>query len=197
MTYRPITDTWICARPKVPYYGAYPAGFLERARALLAVRHYEPVLHVCGGQAREYSALNRGVRPGVPLYGFGPFDLTLDANIALEPNYVADVTVPAWVENMEALLARRQVPIAAILADPPYTEDDADHYTTGRNLLPNPQQLLSDCLHLVGQWHRVGFLHYIWPRPPKDLEVKCIAKISVAMGYGNRDRCYSVWERRS
>ena len=35
MGYRPITDLWFLARPKVKYYGAYPNGFLERARALL------------------------------------------------------------------------------------------------------------------------------------------------------------------
>jgi hypothetical protein len=32
VSYRPITDVWILARPKVKYYGAYPNGFLERAR---------------------------------------------------------------------------------------------------------------------------------------------------------------------
>lgn len=37
MSYRPITDFWILARPKVKYYGAYPSGFLERARALVGV----------------------------------------------------------------------------------------------------------------------------------------------------------------
>lgn len=42
MNYRPIGgDRWDLARPKLlgghKYYGAYPAGFLERARALMAV----------------------------------------------------------------------------------------------------------------------------------------------------------------
>jgi hypothetical protein len=195
MNYRPITDTWICARPKVPYYGAYPAGFLERARALLGVRYYEPVLHVCGGQAREYSALNRGVKPGIPLFGFGPFDMTLDA--AGSADYIADVTEVDWVQQMQEHIARRAVPFAAILVDPPYTVEDADHYPPGRELFPSAKQLLADCLQLVPVWHRVGMLHYLWPRPPKTLDVRCVANISVDMGYDNRKRCYSVYERRS
>lgn len=63
MSYRPITDVWILARPKVKYYGAYPNGFLERARALLGVSPFDPVLHVCGGSAREYPAKPRGFGP--------------------------------------------------------------------------------------------------------------------------------------
>ena len=46
MSYRPITDVWILARSKVPYYGAYPAGFLHRARTLLGVDAVGAVLHV-------------------------------------------------------------------------------------------------------------------------------------------------------
>ena len=32
MSYRPITDVMILARSKTKYYGAFPAGFLSRAR---------------------------------------------------------------------------------------------------------------------------------------------------------------------
>jgi len=49
---------WILTRAKlkggVKYYGAYPGGFPERARALLGAIIDEPVLHVCGGVVRHY-----------------------------------------------------------------------------------------------------------------------------------------------
>ena len=35
MSYRPITDLWILARPKHRYYGAFPAGYLQRGRHLI------------------------------------------------------------------------------------------------------------------------------------------------------------------
>src|SRR3954462_8336525 len=83
VSYRPITDFWILARPKVAYYGAYPNGFLERARALLGVTPFDPVLHVCGGKARDYPAKPRGV---------GPSDRPLDLDAALRPDYLQAAT---------------------------------------------------------------------------------------------------------
>lgn len=71
MSYRPITDVWFLARAKLKggkkYYGAYLGGFPERARALLGCRLNDPVLHVCGGCARDYPYRR----------GFGPNDRTL------------------------------------------------------------------------------------------------------------------------
>ena len=68
MSYRPICDTWILARSKVKYYGAYPAGFLERARSQLGVHINDPVLHVCSGKVKDYPYAG----------GFGPNDKTVD-----------------------------------------------------------------------------------------------------------------------
>lgn len=117
MSYRPITDVWILARPKVKYYGAYPNGFAERARALLGVTVEDAVLHVCGGRAREYPSRR----------GFGPNDCTLDLDASLSPDYVQAATdpMPSVVRGWPA-----------ILADPPYTLDDAAHYAPGRDTFP-------------------------------------------------------------
>jgi hypothetical protein len=54
MSFRPIADVWILARSKVKYFGAYPAGFLSRARDLLGVGINDQVLHVCAGKVRKY-----------------------------------------------------------------------------------------------------------------------------------------------
>lgn len=171
MGYRPITDTWILARPKVRYHGAYPAGFLERARALLGVTD-EPVLHVCSGRVRDY-----------PYRGFGPNDKTLDLDPALAPDYLAD--------------AREPLPggFCAMLADPPYTDEDADHYVPTHHQLPSPGALLKNMLLAVRPGRRVGILHYVVPRPPKDM-ARFVAVCSVFCGFGNKMRAYSVFERR-
>src|SRR5688572_27115701 len=115
MSYRPITDVWILARPKVKYYGAYPNGFLERAKALLGVNQGNTTLHVCGGLARRYPAWER----------LCPNDFTLDMNADLRPDFVADVR--------ESLPTNHGDEWDAILCDPPYTEDDARMYGTERS----------------------------------------------------------------
>jgi hypothetical protein len=177
MSYRPITDLWILARPKVKYYGAYPNGFLERARALLGIAYYDPLLHVCGGRARQYPAKPRG---------FGPFDQTLDLDATLEPDFLQSATDP--------LPLGRHGAWPAIIADPPYTGDDAEHYAPGRFAFPSANKILRGMLTAVRVGGRVGMLHYVLPQPPK-VGVRFVACVGVIVGYNNRMRCFSVFER--
>jgi hypothetical protein len=174
MSYRPITDVWILARPKVAYHGAFPSGFLSRARELLGVSIFDPVLHVCAGRVRDY-----------PFRGFGPNDRTLDLDPLMAPDFCRD--------------AREALPVMvpdgwpALLVDRPYTREDASRYTPGPDVLPEPNALLRNCLASVRPGGRVGFLDYYLPRPPKD--ARFVACVGVVVGYGNRMRCYSVFER--
>lgn len=185
MSYRPITDVWILARPKVKYYGAYPSGFLERARNLLGVSLDDVVLHVCSGRVRDY-----------PFRGLGPNDKTLDINEQLAPDYVCDLTsqdIPSYEPNE---VTRQRWP--AILTDPPYTQADADQYSHGRKHLPTSGALLKKCLEAVRPGGRVGMLHYEWPRPPRAIDgnqIRSIAAVGVLVGFANRIRCFSVFER--
>jgi hypothetical protein len=173
--YRPITDIWILARPKVNYYGAYPNGFLERAKALLGVTVGDSVLHVCGGAVKRYPAWAK----------LCPSDLTLDLDGTQNPDIIHDVRTPidggsrGW---------------DAILCDPPYTEADADKYAPGSAAFPAANQLLRNALAAVRIGGRVGMLHYLLPQPPRH-GVKFVACVAVIVGYNNRIRCYSVFER--
>lgn len=180
MNYRPICDVWILARPKVGYYGAYPNGFLERARVLVGAAIDEPVLHVCGGKVREYPV--RG--------GFGPNDETLDLDPALEPDYLQDAREPFPV-GIESW--------AGVLIDRPYTDEDADHYTPGRDVLPTANKLVRNALEVLPVGRKVGILDYLFPSPPpksSKIDSKLIATVGVLMGYNNRMRCFTVFERR-
>jgi hypothetical protein len=183
MTYRPICDTWLLARPKLKngarYYGSFPSGFLPRARALLGVGPDDAVLHVCSGRAGEHL-----------FGGFGRNDRTVDIDRSLKPDFVMDVR--------EELPPYGRTGWPAILADPPYTEDDADHYTSGRERLPQAGPLLARCLQYVRPGGRVGFLHYVFPRPPRNLlayTVRLVAVVGVIAGYDNRMRAFSVFEK--
>lgn len=178
MSYRPITDVMILARPKVKYYGAYPAGFLDRARLFLGVSIDDAVLHVCSGRVKDY-----------PFAGFGPNDKTVDIDPALNPDYVRDVRHARGLPSHKGGWP-------AVLADPPYTEADAEHYAIGAKVFPDPRDLLASCLAAVRPGGRVGFLHYAWPRPPDWMgRIKCVALVGVIAGYGNRMRAFSVYEK--
>ena len=177
MSYRPITDIWFLARAKLlggeKYYGAYLGGFPERARALLGVTIDDPVLHVCGGKSKLYPY--RG--------GFGPNDKTLDMDAALNPDYFQDAREPfpsvpgGW---------------AAILMDPPYSEQDAAHYAPGADRYPKPNTLVKNALAAVRPGGRVGLIHYILPNPAG---ARFVAAVGIMCGFNNRIRVYSVFEK--
>lgn len=175
--YRPITDVWILARPKVKYYGAYPNGFLERANVLLGVGQWDSVLHVCGGHAKAYP--NKAC--------MGPGFQTLDMDPDTQPDFRQDARDPLPWTPARGLWD-------GILCDPPYTDADAAKYVPGAAVLPTANELLRNALLKVKRGGRVGVLHYILPQPPRE-GVKFIACVGVICGYNNRMRVYSVFER--
>lgn len=177
MDYRPITDVWILARSKVKYHGAYPSGFLHRARALLGVGPEAAVLHVCAGKIRDY-----------PFRGLGKNDKTLDFDPACQPDYLHDARIALPFKNeMQFELW------PAVLVDRPYTRGDAAQYTPGVSMLPDLNALLKNALGVVGVGCRVGVLDYTWPQPPAfGTEV---AVIAVGTGRNNRARWFTVFER--
>lgn len=190
MSYRPICDTWILTRPKVKFYGAYPAGFLGRARDLLGVRRTDAVLHVCAGKVREY-----------PYRGLGKNDKTLDLDPLTAPDYCQDAREPLPLRDVysdiegfsPAVFA--PVPWDAVLIDRPYTADDAAHYAPGSEALPSINALLRNALLVIDVGSKVGILDYVWPGPPKNAKETAI--VGVFMGRNNRARCFSVFERLS
>lgn len=175
MSYRPITDTWFLARAKLKggrkYYGAYLGGFPERARALLGATIEEPVLHVCGGMARHYPYVG----------GFGTRDKTLDLDPATEPDYLGDAR-GAYPQGFKA-----------ILADPPYSADEAENYALGRDAYPAPNLIIKLGFEALPIGGRIGIIHYILPSPPKPS--RFVAAVGVMCGFNNRIRVFSVFER--
>jgi hypothetical protein len=172
--YRPITDVWMLARPKVKYYGAYPNGFLERAKPLIGVRRHDPVLHVCGGQAKRYP--NKRV--------MGPSDFTLDLDPETGPDFLQDCMAPLPLCGLE--------PWAGVLIDRPYTRTDAAQYAPGVDAFPDLNRLLRHALQIVQSGGKVGVLDYIVPQPPKG--TRFVACVGVVVGFNNRIRCFSVFE---
>lgn len=144
--------------------------FLARAK-LLGVTINDPVLHVCGGKAKLYPYKG----------GFGPNDATLDLDPALKPDWLQD--------------ARESYPTGykAILADPPYSVEDAAKYVVGAEVYPTPNIILRNALNALEVGQRVGIIHYQLPQPRK--AAKFIACVGIICGFNNRIRVYSVFEK--
>lgn len=123
-----VVGTWIMGndyRVKSAYYGGYPAGYLKRVRALFPEK--QRTLHLFSGK--------------VDLSAF-PGD-TVDVNAALNPTYVDDAQTLEDVplENYDL-----------VLADPPYSVEDCEHYGTSmvsRNKVLKALQRLSPGAHVV------------------------------------------------
>ena len=198
MSYRPVADLWILARPKVKYHGAYPSGFLGRARSLLGVGHEDGVLHVCGGLVKDY-----------PFDGFGPNDKTIDLDPGVKPDFNFDVrklgaapgdVFPGMVDGVptattvSATASPAQL-WSAVLIDRPYTNEDAQNYAAVvHDKLPNINDLLKRALTVVKPGGKVGVLDYFVPRPPRT-GVRFVALVGVVVGFGNRVRAFSIFER--
>lgn len=176
MSYRPITDVWLLTRPKVKYHGAYPSGFLHRARQLLGVKADDAVLHVCAGMIRAY-----------PYRGLGLNDKTLDLDPALSPDFLQDARDPLPLRDITGQ------PWDAVLIDRPYTEADAEAYEPGAEAMPELGALTRRALGSVVSGGRVGVLDYQWPHPGK--AGREVAVVAVGTGRNGRARWFTVFER--
>jgi hypothetical protein len=101
-----VVGTWIMGndyRVKSSYYGGYPAGYLRRVRALFPDK--QNVLHLFSGK------VDLAACPG---------DI-VDLNPALHPTYLNDA------QRLSSVPLDRY---DLVLADPPYSIEDCEHYGT-------------------------------------------------------------------
>lgn len=162
-----VVGTWIMGqdyRVKSGYYGGFPAGYLRRIAALFPDR--QRVLHVFSGKV-DTEAL--------------PGD-TVDCNADLAPTFVADA------HDLSA------VPLAdydLVLADPPYSVEDAERYRTTmvkRNVVVRSLAAgMKPGAHLV-------WLDQVLPMYRKD-EFAIRAVIGMVKSTNHRFRVITVFER--
>lgn len=162
-----VVGTWIMGndyRVKSEYYGGYPAGYLRRIRALFPEK--QQVLHLFSGK--------------VDLDAF-PGD-TVDINPELTPTYVDDA------QRLEC------VPLGQydlVLADPPYSADDAERYGTTmvkRNTVLAALRGLSPGAHIV-------WLDQVLPMYRKDT-FAIEAVIGMVKSTNHRFRMVTIFRRR-
>lgn len=201
MNYRPITDFWILARGKVSYYGAFPAGFLERARQLLVSgRNDLSILHVCSGMVHKYNGAG-----GFPLKGFSKKDLRLDINPLCKPDIICDVRnihglrITKEFRDLCYYRTGRYSPDAALI-DRPYSENDSREYEKRYKMRADSfpaklNNLVADTLEVITPGGVCGVLDYEWPSLDDKL-YKCVFAVAVATGKRQRIRIFTGWVKR-
>jgi hypothetical protein len=161
-----IVGTWIMGdnyRVKSEYYGGYPAGYLRRIGALFPDK--QRVLHLFSGKV-DLAAL--------------PGD-TVDINPELAPTFV---------DNAQTL---ERVPLERydlILADPPYSVEDADRYQATmvkRNAVMRSLQRVAGGTHVV-------WLDQVLPMYRKDA-FAIDAVIGMVKSTNHRFRVVTVFRR--
>lgn len=163
-----VVGTWIMGndyRVKSGYYGGYPAGYLRRVKSLFPDKRR--VLHLFSGR------VDQSVLPGD----------TVDLNAALEPTFVDDAQTLQRVPLEDYDL---------VLADPPYSVEDAERYQTTmvkRNVVMSALRRLRPGAHVV-------WLDQILPMYRKDA-FALEATIGMWKSTNHRFRGISVFRRLS
>ena len=156
-----LGNTWAV---RSGYYGGYPQGYLKRLRALFPDK--QRVLHLFSGR------VNVADFPGD----------TCDINRELNPTFVADAHTLDGVPVEDYDL---------ILADPPYSAEDADHYGT-------PLVSRNKVVEVLSHRMRPG-AHLAWLDQAQPIYVKARLKPEAAIGIVrstmHRYRALLIWRR--
>tara|TARA_Y100001934_G_C12046425_1_gene628616 strand:- start:89 stop:661 length:573 start_codon:yes stop_codon:yes gene_type:complete len=163
-----VVGTWIMGnnyQVKSGYYGGYPAGYLKRIRALFPEK--EEVLHLFSGE------VDLAAFPGK----------TVDINPDRNPDFVDDA------QSLE------NVPIQdfdLILADPPYSVEDADHYQT---TMVKRNKVMKALGKRASPGTHVVWLDQVLPMYRKD-EWKVVAVIGMVKSTNHRFRVVTIFEKK-
>lgn len=162
-----VVGTWIMGndyRVKSSFYGGYPAGYLRRVKALFPDK--EQTLHLFSGK------VDTNVFPGK----------TVDINPDNKPDYLDDAQTLTKVPLQQFDL---------VLADPPYSVEDCEHYKTTmikRNVVMRVLgERLSKGCHVV-------WLDQVLPMFRKD-QFKIEAVIGMVKSTNHRFRVITIFKK--
>ncbi len=163
-----VVGTWIMGnnyKVSTGYYGGYPAGYLRRVKALFPDK--ERVLHLFSGK------VDLSILPGD----------TVDSEWELEPTYTDDA---------HTLLNVPLDDYDLVLADPPYSVEDTEHYGTSvvkRNLVMRALSRLPSGAHVV-------WLDQVLPMYRKDT-FAIEGVVGMVKSTNHRFRVMTIFQRRA
>jgi hypothetical protein len=157
-------------RNKTRYYGAYPAGFLDRVMALFPDRVAEAEV---GGFLTTLHVFSGSLPPG--------------------PYLRCDVTQPAEFTCSVYDLPAQPARFDLVIADPPYSKTDAQRYGTPMIDRRRVLAALADVTNLGGH---LAWLDTCWPMHRK-AQWRTAGRILVQRSTNHRARVLTLFERRA
>jgi len=164
-----LVGTWVMGNNytvKSTYYGGYPHGYLRRIKALFPDKNN--ILHLFSG------------RVDLDIIG----GKTIDINPDMNPDYLANA------ESMSDIISDR---FDLILADPPYSVEDCDHYGT---VMIKRNKVLSQCVPLLEPGGHLVWLDQVLPMYRK-AELSTVGYIGMVKSTNHRFRVITIFEKHN
>jgi len=164
-----ILGTWMIGnyyRNKTDYHGAYPHSYLKRILSMFPDVAEDDILQLFSGSlGRE----DPGIR----------FDINPD----LKPDIVGEAM------NLSSYFPEKKFNL--ILADPPYSEEDANKYGIP---MVNRNRVVKECVKVLKPGGFLVWLDQVFPMYSKQ-ELKLVGTIGVVRSTNHRTRMVFIWER--
>ncbi len=152
---------------KAGYYGEYPPGYLERIMSMFPEMYWWEILHLFSG------SIEQGPERGE----------TFDINPDLNPTYAGDAA------DLSNIVSKRY---HLILADPPYSEEDARRYGT---CLVNRNKVVEQCVKVLKPGGFLVWLDQVLPMYRKK-ELELVGTIGVIRSTNHRVRMVFIWQKK-
>ena len=153
------------------YYGAYPHGYLERVLSLFPDVKPREILQLFSGS----------IDADVDEAGY-----TFDINETNSPNFVGDA-------EMLSTFIPIELKFKLILADPPYSVEDADHYGTQ---MVNRNKVVSECFKIMQDKAFLVWLDQVLPIYSKHL-FDLVGTIGLVRSTNHRVRCVFIFQKKT
>lgn len=160
-----LCGTWVMGNNysvKSEYYGGYPHGYLKRIKALFPDKNR--VLHLFSGK------VEKDIFDGV----------TVDNNTANSPDILADAHDLPFDQEFDL-----------VLADPPYSIEDCDHYGT---IMVKRNKVLEQSAKALKKGGHIVWLDQVLPMYRK-AELKTVGYIGMVKSTNHRFRVITIFEK--
>lgn len=161
-----LCGTWVMGnnyQVKSRYYGGYPHGYLRRVKALFPDK--SRVLHLFSGQ------VEKDVFNGV----------TVDNNAANNPDIIADAHDLPFYNEFDL-----------VLADPPYSVEDCEHYGCA---MVNRNMVLSQSSKVLVRGGHIVWLDQVLPMYRK-VDLVTTGYIGMVKSTNHRFRVVTIFEKQ-
>jgi len=161
-----LMGVWYCPRSfqKQTFYGQYPLTYLTRVRLLFG--NLRPFVHLFAGIVKPEAG-----------------EITIDNDTNLSVDYHCEATSLPFNDNT----------VKVIVADPPYSPTDAEHYFCKK--YPKMKDVFLECDRVLDYGGYLCFLHTHLLSIPLRTSLKLRGTIGILTGTNARFRLLSIYRK--